>query len=764
MEYLELIVQMQNSDQHLAQNGLASQIASVIQTNIDDASGDVRKAARRGIFALETLFPEMARTIKDGLSKSMMRLLEKERFGYAQRVPSVKRSKTAAYTTRRFKKAKMSNPREAKSDKPWKKHRLKDERPQSAAVNWGRARSKPLTSEQSSRASLKLMPMFSKSPPQQPENSISGWSQTYTQLFKNKLESKSSSQNLVKSRIASQYRRTPATPTESVDNCELLSWRDEGASLADVSRVLAQARGAEDYSTLVPYDRDLRVKLEKMLQKISPEENKDFKRLFCAVCDFIFGIQCSPKVLTSLVSTCIIKLGYEAQREHRPKLLKRLHNSFTVLHSYETGAVLHEIISKMDNPILDEMCIDFAQMALDSLKSSKTRLTQIEIKNYNVFIKKLLWRLAPELTPQITRLVRTMNEHVLPYQRTALGSEITGTCSKLEIPDQVPSTASVSPEKAKAEVRNLSRNFDHLFTPGKDGSDQPKLLSGYCISRSMTASPERSTINQKQYTYIDYANFISPFSKPPGPPVHIDDLLKQLENPDIPEITKLQSIRILSDRAGKRILENNPEVLNHILVTITRLVSSEKLLRNVLRIAKRLAINYNTFANEHIIELLQLVTDAFKMQGQELLSLDAAEHLSLHLDPSIAVPWLITQLEETSGPSNHRTNGIFTLLDQFLVRWNSESLRMKVERLYTACSNILLDLSRDLDRSRAMRLLIKVYIALGNDSSWITNKHTRNIVINMAQKPQFVAVYTGVQNLINRPEKTSKQLKHIQAM
>jgi hypothetical protein len=538
----------------------------------------------------------------------------------------------------------------------------------------------------------------------------------------------------------SATKRHLASLKNEKNDIKTKSWKHEGASIVEVSRVLEHARRKMDYSALVPYERNLRVNLENALHKVNPGEKNEFRKIFYAVCDFIFGIQCTTEILSSLLSSCITMLGNEEHQETRSELLKRLHNSFTVLHRFETGAVLQEIISENRSPMLDKMCIDFAQMTLDSLKSSSTRLTQITIKNYDRFIKKLLDRHSDsngQLLEEITKLVRTMDKHVLPYQRTALGTEIKETCSRLSTPKTV---RKLQPSSESTEVRNLSDQMDELLTPTKQSASRPPLGSSHSLP---TPIYQGNSKDKKQYTYSDYANFVSPFSKLPGPDVPVSDLITQLNDPNSSHAEKLQSIRTISDRAGRGTLDKSPMVLSLILKTVAGLITNEMLSRNVLRIAKRLAMNYRNFANAHVRELLELVIKASNMRGQELLSLDAAEHLAIKLEPSIAIPWLIAQLESTSSLNKEKTKGLFTLLDQFLSHWNTQSLKECVARIYRACSGILQDFNRDLDRPRAMRLLIKLYMVLGTDSSWILNPNTRKMVTDMAQKPQFINAYIG---------------------
>jgi len=776
MEYLELVLQVQTSDQHLLQHGLASQIASKIETNVDDASPDVRKVSRRCIYALETLFPDMANSIKLALNKSTMRLLEKETLGYTQRAPTKRPKTTTSTPNRRFKKAKIVY--EMQNEPLGESYNIRIEIP---ATEEERHRQQMTPSKNTFRSNSRFVKALSnpetptfrrhslidRNPKSdnslrnhvastisrsnfnmRPQSAMPSWNKPSAARY---LSTSALQHNGEQDRASfevqsyetlgkSAITHLPSLKNEK-NNLKTLCWKDEGASISEVSRVLAHARKKMDYSRLVPYERNLRVNLENALHKVIPGEHQEFRNIFYAVCDFVFGIQCTTEILTSLLSSCIIKLGSEEYQKTRTELLKRLHDSFTVLHSFEAGTVLQDIISETRNPMLDKMCIDFAQMALDSFKSSNTRLTQIAIKNYNRFIKKLLDRHSGgsgQLLGEITKLVRTMDDHILPYQRTALGTEITEACTKLSTPKQ---NRTLPRSSEMVEVQSLSDQLDDLLTPTKGSGSQPQLESNY--SQSTPSHPERKTKRTKEYTYSDYANFVSPFSKRPGPDVPVSELIAQLNDSNSSLAEKLQSIRTLSERAGKGTLDNSPMVLSVVLKTVASLITNEMLSRNVLRIAKRLAMNYRNFANGHVRELLELVIKASNIRGQELLSLDAAEHLAIKLEPSIAIPWLITQLESTSSLHKDKTKGLFTLLDQFVNHWNPQSLRECVARIYKACSCILQDLSRDLDRPRAMRLLIKLYMVLGTDSSWILNPNTRKMVTDMAQKPQFINAYIG---------------------
>jgi len=775
MEYLELVLQVQTSDQHLLQHGLASQIASKIETNVDDASPDVRKVSRRCICALETLFPDMANSIKVALSKSTMRLLQKETLGYTQRVPSKRPKTTTSTPSRRFKRAKLVyemqnepfvesySTRAGTTEEERNRQQMTPRSKKKFGLNSRvvKSYSNPETPTFRRNSSIDRIPK-SDNPSRnhvtasisssnfniRPKSAMPTWNKPSTDRW---LSTSALTHNNDQEKISLDFQsyevlakaagkaHLPSSKNEK-NNLKTLSWKNEGASITEVSRVLAHARKKMDYSALVPYERNLRVNLENALHKVIPGQNEDFRNIFYAVCDFVFGIQCTTEILTSLLSSCIVTLGGEEYQETRTELLKRLHDSFTVLHSFEAGTVLQEIISETRSPMLDKMCIDFAQMALDSLKSSNTRLTQIAIKNYNRFIKKLLSRYSgsnKKLLGEITKLVRTMDDHVLPYQRTALGTEITEACSKLSTPKHHRKLSQIS---ETVEVQSLSNQLDDLLTPSK-GKSQPQPQSDY--SQSTPTRPQSKTMQMKEYTYPDYDNFVSPFSKLPGPEVPVSELIAQLNDPNLSLSGKLRSIRTLSERAGKGTLDNSPMVLSVVLKTIASLITNEMLSRNVLRIAKRLAMNYRNFANGHVRELLELVIKASTIRGQELLSLDAAEHLAIKLEPSIAMPWLIAQLESSSSSQKEKTKGLFTLLDQFLNHWNPQSLRECVARIYKACSCILQDLNRGLDRPRAMRLLIKLYMVLGTDSSWILNPNTRKMVTDMAQKPQFINAFIG---------------------
>jgi len=408
---------------------------------------------------MERLFPDVANSIKMTLSKGTLRLVETERTENPFRATSNKRPKTTNNTPRRFKKAKIVY----QSEKGvWE---------ESGMTSISNTADEYKGPNKNSKAGFLSVPqsqvMRAKSNPQTPTRSVMRTRKTRSEIILRRNVSTTPCSNIkirpgntvqpLYKLSTQNYKQVPSVSTtggcriraeieyskdfntsavkrhfqvQKKENkkCRTLSWKSDGASIAEVFRVLARARESMDYSDLVPYEGNLRCKLDHALQEVDPADNLKFRKLFCAVCDFVVGIQCTTGILSSLLSSCIIKLGHDKQSEYRPEMLKRLHDSFTVLHSYEAGTVLQEIISKNGDPMRDKMCIDFAQMALDSLKLSNTRLTQIAIKNYNGFIKLLLERYSGrngELVAEITKLVNTMDENVLPYQRTALGTEIT---------------------------------------------------------------------------------------------------------------------------------------------------------------------------------------------------------------------------------------------------------------------------------------------------------------------------------------------------